>query len=140
MKLFFQLFMAIHVGLYRLTGGKMGGHMNGGDVLLLTTTGRKSGKKRTTPLMYLRDGDDYLIGASAAGAPKHPGWYWNATKGTAPVQIQVDDKVMQVAVTDVQGEERDAYYERFKQAVDSFRQYEEKTERTIPVLKLTPQS
>ena len=114
--------------------------MNGGDVLLLTTIGRKSGKKHTTPVMYLQDNDDYLISASAAGAPKNPSWYWNAAKGTAPVEIQVGSQTMTVDVTDLQGEERDKSYDKFKQAMASFAGYEEKTTRTIPVLKLTSQA
>lgn len=140
MKLFLQLFLSLHVNLYRLTNGKFGGHMNGGDVLLLTTIGRKSGKERVMPVMYLKDGEDYLVVASASGAPKHPGWYWNAAKGTAPVHIQVDDKKMEVSVVDTEGEERDKYYARFKEAIDSFTSYEQKANRTIPVLKLSPKS
>ena len=140
MKIFLQLFMALHVNLYRLTNGKFGGHMNGGDVLLLKTGGRKSGKERVVPVMYLKDEDDYLVVASAAGAPNHPGWYWNAAKGTAPVNIQVGDKKMVVDVVDTDGEERDKYYARFKEAIDSFTSYEQKTDRTIPVLKLSPKA
>lgn len=140
MKLLFQIMSTIITTLYRMTGGKIGGHMNGGDVLLLTTVGRKSGQKRTTPVMYLQDGDDYMITASAAGAPKHPGWYWNAAKGTAPVEIQVGSQTMTVDVTDLQGEARDQSYAKFKQAMASFVGYEEKTTRTIPVLKLSPKA
>jgi len=140
MKFFFQVMGFFHVRLYRLTSGKIGGHMNGVDVLLLKTIGRKSGKTRTTPLMYKQDGNDYLIAASAAGAPKHPGWYWNAVKGTDPVEIQVLDQKITVNVTDTQGEERNQYYEDFKQISKNFVTYEEKTKRTIPVLKLSPQA
>ncbi len=140
MQVFFKIMNTIITTLYRVTGGKIGGHMNGGDVLLLTTVGRKSGEKRTTPVMYLRDGDGYLIAASAAGAPKSPGWYWNAAKGTAPVEIQVGSQTMTVDVTDLQGADRDQSYEKFKQAMESFVGYEEKVTRTIPVLKLSPQA
>ncbi len=138
MKTFMQFFMWIHVTLYRLTNGSLGGHMSGGDVLLLTTTGRKSGKTRATPLMYLRDGENYLISASAAGAPKHPGWYYNAARGSHPVQIQVDEKVMNVEVEEATGDQRDELYQRFINMSDRFAGYEQKTSRTIPVLILKP--
>ena len=138
MKAFMQFFMWIHVTLYRLSKGSMGGHMAGGDVLLLTTTGRKSGVTRTTPLMYVKDGENYLISASAAGAPKHPGWYYNVAKGSHPVQIQVDDKVMNVEVEEAQGEQRDKLYQRLIEMSSRFADYETKTSRTIPVLILKP--
>lgn len=138
--LIFRIFTAIHVTLYKLTKGRMGGRFNKGDILLLTTTGRKSGKVRTTPLMYIEDGGNYLVTGSAGGGPKHPGWYWNATQGTQPVQIQVKDKVMSVAVEEASGEQRDPLYQRFIDMNDQFAGYEKKTGRTIPVLVLTPQS
>lgn len=138
--LIFKIFMAIQVALYKLTKGAIGGRFNGGDILLLTTTGRKSGKVRTTPLMYIQDGSNYLVTGSAGGGPKHPGWYWNATQGTQPVQIQVKDKVMPVAVIEASGEQRDQLYQRFIEMNDQFAGYETKTQRTIPVLVLTPQS
>ena len=132
-----KLFINAHVGIYRLTGGKIGGNM-GSKVLLLSTVGRKSGVKRTTPLMYLQDGDTYIIAASAGGADKHPSWYWNAAKGSGPVEIQVMDKVMPVDVTDAQGEQRDELYARFKAMSSNFAEYEKKADRTIPVLILSP--
>lgn len=140
MSIMFKIISAIHVTLYRLTRGGIGGRFNGGDILLLTTTGRKSGKKRTLPLMYIQDEGSYLITASAGGGPKHPGWYWNATQGTVPVQVQVKDKVMSVAVEEASSEQRDQLYQRFIDMNNQFAGYEEKSGRTIPVLILTPQS
>ena len=139
MKLLFQIMSFIHVTLYRLTNGGMGGKMNGVDILLLTTTGRKSGKTRTTPLMYFQDSGKYFITASAGGADQHPGWYWNAAKSTQPVQIQVNDDVMTVNVEEAPTQERDRLYQRFIEMLDQFAGYEKKTGRTIPVLILTPQ-
>ena len=69
-----RLFTRAHVSLYRLSGGAMGGRMGKSPVLLLTTTGRKSGKQRTTPVLYLTDGTRWIIVASSAGAPVHPTW------------------------------------------------------------------
>ncbi|MCI0709601.1 MAG: nitroreductase family deazaflavin-dependent oxidoreductase [Chloroflexi bacterium] len=138
-KLILKIFMVIYVGLYRLTSGRIGGRLMGNDVLLITTIGRKSGKKRTTPVMYLRDGERYLVTASAGGGDKHPGWYWNAAKGSHPVQIEVKKQKMTVNVEEPEREERDKYYERFKESNPGFATYETKTHRVIPVLVLTPQ-
>jgi hypothetical protein len=68
----------LHVTLYRLTNGRIGGRfIAGSPILLLTTTGRKSGKRRTRPLAYVRDDDRYVLCASNGGSPRHPGWYHN---------------------------------------------------------------
>lgn len=136
----FRLYLATHVKLYQWSGGRIGGRMMGGDVLLLTTTGRKSNKKRTLPVMYLRDGDNYLVAASAGGDSKHPGWYWNAAHGSHPVSIQVGGDKMPVAVTDSEGEQREALYQRFVELNESFGKYKETANREIPVLVLAPQA
>src|SRR5262249_39840819 len=88
-----SLFGEEHVRRYRETGGKVG-HLwrEGATVLLLTTTGRTSGERRTTPLIYAQDGDRYVIIASKGGAPDHPGWYKNLAK-TPEVELQVKDEV-----------------------------------------------
>lgn len=135
-----KLVLALHVTIYRLTGGRFGGRMNGEDILLLTTLGRKSGTKRTRPLVYLRDKNHYLVAAGAAGSDKHPGWYWNAAKGSHPVTIQVMDKVMTVDVVDVEGDQREEFYRRFRESAHYFETYQQKTDREIPVLILTPQA
>ena len=140
MQAIFKIFMLIQVTLYKLTNGAIGGRFNGGDLLLLTATGRKSGKTRTTPLMYIKDGERYLVTATAGGSNKNPGWYWNVTQGTQPVQIQVKDKVMRVTVAEAQGEQHDQLYQRFIDMNEQFAGYLKKTTRTIPVLILTPQS
>ncbi|HKH11862.1 MAG TPA: nitroreductase/quinone reductase family protein, partial [Rubrobacter sp.] len=67
----------VHSALYRATGGRVGGSLVGSPVLLLVTTGRKTGQRRTTPLLYLRDGDRYVTVASNGGAPKPPLWWLN---------------------------------------------------------------
>ena len=72
-----QLFGQQHIDTYRATDGETGHEWKGATVLLLTTTGRKSGEPRTTPLIYRRDGDNYLIVASQGGLPDHPSWYKN---------------------------------------------------------------
>src|ERR1700692_1659379 len=72
-----RIFTGAHTFFYRLSGGKLGGHMGRGPVLLLTTTGRKTGLQRTTPLLYLNDGDNLILVASYGGAPTHPVWWLN---------------------------------------------------------------
>jgi deazaflavin-dependent oxidoreductase (nitroreductase family) len=140
MALVFKLFVLVHVTLYRLTGGRIGGRVGGSDILLLITAGRKTGKRRTIPLGYLREGESYLVTASAGGTPKHPGWYWNAAKGTHPVKIQIGKDVKTVDVREAEGEERDKLYQRFVEVNEGYGTYEQKTERVIPVLVLTPQT
>lgn len=136
-----QFFCALHVFLYRLTQGKIGGQMEGRNMLLLTTIGRKSGKTRVAPLGYVADGDGYLVLASVAGAPKNPGWYWNALEQSAPVEIQINDAKMTVHVAEIQGEERELAYAKYKQimGVELIDGYEKKANRVFPLLRLTPQ-
>src|SRR5690348_15889647 len=87
--------MAVSVFLYRLSGGGIGGKMQSLPGLLLTTTGRKSGKKRTIPLGFLRDGSAYVIIASYAGQPRNPAWFFNL-KINPGATIQVKKQQMQV--------------------------------------------
>jgi deazaflavin-dependent oxidoreductase (nitroreductase family) len=130
-------FIAVHRTVYRLTRGRLMGHMSGMDILLLTTRGRRSGKRRTLPVGYIRDGDAYAICAAAAGAPSHPGWFHNAvTAGEA--QIEVDGQRCLVQVEKAEPTTRDALYARFKEISDVFAGYEQETDRTFPVLVLRP--
>src|SRR5689334_571117 len=84
----YSLMISLATFLYRKSGGRIGGKMRGGDVLLLTTTGRKTGKQRTVPLIYIMDGSAYVLTASIGGAPKHPGWFFNLRNNPQAV-IQV---------------------------------------------------
>src|ERR1035438_6414811 len=103
-KLIGKLFFPLMNFLYRVSGGRVGGKMNGGEVLLLTSTGRKSGKPRTVPLIYIMDGSSYVITASAGGADRHPGWFFNV-RSNPHVTIQVKDKQMK-ALAEVAGAEK----------------------------------
>ena len=86
-QLVFRTMNTVHGGLYRMSGGKMGGTMRGVPILLLQTRGRKSGKEYTTPLMFGRDGDNLVLIASKGGDPRNPAWYHNLQAGEAEVQI-----------------------------------------------------
>jgi deazaflavin-dependent oxidoreductase (nitroreductase family) len=110
----------------------------GRPLLLLTTTGAKSGQKRTTPTMYLRDGGRLLIFASKSGAPTNPAWYHNLL-AHPEVTVEVSDEKYEARATVLKGEERDRFYARQVELYPQFGEYEKKTTRKIPVVALEPQ-
>ncbi len=126
-----------HVRRYRETDGEVGHIWSGATALLLTTVGNKSGEPRTTPLIYARDGNDFIVIASKGGAPKHPAWYLNICK-TPEVEIQVKEKVMKATATTVEGPERERLWQLAVDVWPNYEQYAERTERRIPVVRLTP--
>lgn len=125
-----------HVKRYRETGGEVG-HIwkKGSTVLLLTTTGRKSGEPRTTPLIYAQDGDRYVIVASKGGAPEHPGWFENLSKDPN-VELQVRDEVFPARARVAEGEERERLWRKANEVWPHYEEYQEKTDREIPVVVL----
>ncbi len=127
----------IHHGLYRLTGGALGGRLAGNPMLLLTTTGRKSGKSRTTPLLYIRDGENMVVIASSGGGPRHPAWWFNIdTNPSATVQVGKETK--RVRAETVNEEEKRRLWPLILEAYAGYQGYEDETERTIPVVILRP--
>jgi F420H(2)-dependent quinone reductase len=133
----FKFFIAVANFVYRISGGRIGGRMNGGDVLLLTTTGRKTGKQRTHPLVYLSKESAYIVIASAAGAPKHPAWFFNVRSNPQAV-IQVKDKLINVTAEVADKEKRGELWAWVVSALPSFEQYQQNTKREIPVVILHP--
>jgi deazaflavin-dependent oxidoreductase (nitroreductase family) len=131
-----SLFGDEHVRRYRETGGAVG-HIwrEGSTILLLTTTGRKSGEKRTAPLIYAQDGDRYVIIASKGGAPEHPGWYQNIEK-TPLVELQVKDEVFQARARTATGEERERLWRKANEVWRYYDDYAKNTKREIPVIVL----
>jgi deazaflavin-dependent oxidoreductase (nitroreductase family) len=122
---------------FRANGGKVGGSFEGAPVLLLTSTGAKSGQRRTTPLMYMPDGERMVIFASKGGAPTNPGWYHNLRANpSATVEVGTDTVDVDAAVTS--GEERERLFKRQAELYPQFAEYAEKTTREIPVVALTP--
>lgn len=120
---------------FHANGGKVGGPFEGAPLLLLTTTGAKSGKKFTTPLMYLPDGNRMLIFASKGGSPTNPDWYHNlVAHPNATVEVGTDTFDVTAAV--VTGEERDKLYAEQARRYPGFAEYQEKTNRRIPVVEL----
>lgn len=120
---------------FRANGGKVGGRFAGAPMLLLTTTGRKSGERRTTPLVYLPDGDRYIIFASKGGAPTHPAWYHNLV-AHPETTVEVGTETIPVTASVVTGEERDRLYATQAALRPAFAEYEAKTTRRIPVVAL----
>jgi deazaflavin-dependent oxidoreductase (nitroreductase family) len=122
---------------FRANGGKVGGQFEGAPLLLLTTTGAKSGKPRTAPVMYLTEGDRLYVFASKAGAPTHPDWFHNLLANpVATVEVGTDR--YDVKPTPLEGEERDRVFALQAERYPGFKEYEEKTKgtRTIPVVAL----
>jgi deazaflavin-dependent oxidoreductase (nitroreductase family) len=124
---------------FRENGGKVGGPFAGATLLLLHTIGAKSGDERLAPVVYKGDGDRYIIFASRAGGPRHPAWYHNLV-ADPEVSIEVGSETVEVVARVTEGEERSAIWEPRKVEVPTFAEYEQRTEREIPVIVLEPRS
>lgn len=132
-----SLFGAEHVRRYRETDGEVGYVWNGVPTLLLTTTGRRTGKARTTPLIFGRDGDDYLVVASMGGAPEHPAWYRNLV-ATRRAEIQVKGDHIAVGARTATADEKPRLWQIMCGLWPDYDTYQSRTERDIPVVVLTP--
>lgn len=130
-----QLFGAEHVARYRETGGEHGHAWRGTTTLLLTTTGRKSGRPRTTPLIYQQYGEDYLIVASKGGAPEPPEWYLNLTEHPE-VEVQIRDDVFTARARTATSDEKPDMWAAMRATWPAYDDYQEKTDRSIPVVVL----
>ncbi len=128
---------ALHVGVYRATGGRVAGR-TGLPVLLLTTTGRRTGRRRTKPLGYVMEGDEYLLAASNAGNDFFPSWWLNL-KANPAAEVQVGARRMRVSARKASHDERERMWPRFVEEFKGYAGYEAKTAREIPVVILTPQ-
>ncbi len=121
---------------FRANGGKVGGRFEGMPMLLLTAKGAKSGTERTTPLVCSRDGDDLVIIASKAGAPEHPAWYHNL-RANPEATVEFGTETFRARATVVEGDERDRLYAAQAAIMPGFNEYQAKTPRRIPVVRLT---
>ena len=126
-----------HAAIYRASGGKVAGRMFNSPVLLLITTGRKTGKERTTPLLYVEDGENLVVVASVGGAPKHPDWYWNL-KANPEARVQIQDRTLRVRAEKAEGEEKRRLWRRVIEMYPPYEDYQRRTEREIPVFVLRP--
>ena len=120
---------------FRANGGKVGGQFAGAPLLLLHTTGAKTGQARVNPMMYLADGDDHVVFASKAGAPTNPDWYHNLVANPR-ASIEVGDQTLNVVARVADGETRERLWSRQKELYPGFADYEAKTTRQIPVVIL----
>jgi deazaflavin-dependent oxidoreductase (nitroreductase family) len=116
-------------------GGEIEG-MHRDRIVLLTTTGARTGQRRTTPMMFHRDGGRLLVVASNVGAPKHPDWYRNLVADPR-VTVEVRDESYPAVATTLEGTERDQAWSRLKESYPFFADHEASTERIIPVIALT---
>ena len=121
---------------FRANGGKVGGMFTGAPMLLLHTKGAKSGKSYTTPLVYLPDGDRWVIIASKAGAPTNPDWFHNLVANPS-VEIEVGSEKVRARAQVVPAAERDRLYSTQASIMPNFKEYAEKTTRVIPVVALS---
>lgn len=134
--LFLKVMSALHTAILRAFKGRVLGNFGAAPVLLLTTRGRKSGKSRTVPLLYLRDGDRFIVIASKGGAPEHPDWYFNL-EATPNATVQIGERSMPVTAQTLSGPERERLWREATRLYPGYRDYERKTTRTIPVVALT---
>jgi len=126
-----------HTKVYRETGGEAGYIWNGAPILLLTTTGRRSGQQRTTPLIFGQDRNDYLIVASMGGMPRHPWWYENLV-ANPEAEIQVKADTIPVTARTASSDEKPRLWRIMRDIWPSYDDYQTRTDREIPVVVLTP--
>lgn len=120
---------------FRSNGGKLSGRLANSHILLLTTTGAKSGIERITPLGYGKHGDTYVVVAANAGAPRHPDWYYNLL-ANPDVTVEVGDERFAARATSAEGAERDRLVANAASIVPWFAAQQEKTSRQIPFVVL----
>ncbi|PXX57458.1 deazaflavin-dependent oxidoreductase (nitroreductase family) [Nocardia tenerifensis] len=118
---------------FRANAGKVGGMFEGAAMVLITTTGAKSGRRVTSPLVYLPDGDRIVLIASNGGSDKHPAWYHNLV-ADPKLTVEIGTEQYEARAEVVTGAERDALYARMVEIMPGFGEYQAKTSRVIPVL------
>ena len=121
---------------FRASGGKVGGFFVDKDLLLLHTTGAKSGLERLNPLVYMQDGDRLVIVASKGGAPTNPDWYYNLLSNP-DVGVEVGAEQFKGCAVQVEEPERSELYRRMAARYPFFAEYQKNTERVIPVVVIT---
>ncbi|MGW0251461.1 nitroreductase family deazaflavin-dependent oxidoreductase [Nocardia goodfellowii] len=131
-----RLFVGLNAFLYRISGGKVLGKIQGAPVLLLTTIGRKTGKARTSPLLYLRDGERYLIVGSHAGAQADPAWVHNL-RAKPEAEIEIGKETIPVRAVELSAAESAPLWPRLDAMYAGYADYRTKTDRTFPVFALT---
>jgi deazaflavin-dependent oxidoreductase (nitroreductase family) len=126
-----------HVRRYRETDGEVGYIWNDVPIILLTTTGRRSGESRTNALIFGRDGDDYLVVASMGGAPTHPNWYLNLMANPR-VGVQVKAEKLEATARTAEAAEKGRLWKIMTDVWPNYDVYQSRTDRVIPVVVLAP--
>ena len=135
---FLRFFSAANTWVFRLSGGKIGARFPGGaPVMLLTAIGRKSGRPRTAPLLYLRDGDNVVIVASKAGMPHHPVWYLNL-EANPEVEVEIGSERTKMSARRASDDEKARLWPDLVAMYPDYADYQARTERNIPVMNLSP--
>jgi len=135
--LMIKTWSAMHEFWYRLSGGLIGGRFGRVRMLLLTTTGRKSGRPRTTPLLYLEDDGNLVVIASNGGNPNHPAWWLNL-KANTRAEVQVGRERRAVTAEEAEGETRERLWRAVVDVNRGYEGYQRSTSRRIPVVLLRP--
>jgi deazaflavin-dependent oxidoreductase (nitroreductase family) len=130
-----KAFNAALIEEFRANNGKVGGPFEGRPVVLITTTGAKSGRRLTSPLIYFQDGDHRYIFASKAGAPTNPDWYHNLVANPG-VTVEIGDETYDASAMVITGPDRDEVSAKQVAAMPGFGDYQAKTTRVIPVVEL----
>lgn len=126
-----------NIWLYRASGGRVGGRMGRAPVLLLHHIGRKSGKERVVPLLFLADGRRLVVVASKGGAAKHPAWFDNLMASPATT-VEVGRRRHSVRAREATESERDGYWPRLLEIYPSYGIYQDRTDRLLPIVVLEP--
>ncbi len=126
----------LHRLLFRSTSGRVGKRLVNNDMLLLTTTGRRSGEPHTVPLLYLQDGPDLIIIASWGGRPRNPEWYANLIREPR-VTVELPGRRYDAVATSLTEPERSIWWGRAVAAYEGYADYQSRTDRVIPVVRLT---
>ncbi|MCV7400212.1 nitroreductase family deazaflavin-dependent oxidoreductase [Mycobacterium fragae] len=135
--LLLKYFARAHIWVYRRTNGRLGARLLWFPAALLTTTGRKSGEARTTPTLYLRDGDRVILPASFGGRAENPAWYRNL-KDNPEVQVQIRAEQMKLIARDATDDERRRYWPALIKLYPPYRGYRDATDRVIPLVVCEP--
>lgn len=133
-----KLFGKQHVEAYQASDGERGYHWRGTTILLLTTSGSVSGEERTTPLIYREDGGRFVVVASNGGDSDHPSWFKNMQANPGDVRVQVLADTHEVSFDTAGPEEHPRLWERMNEVWPDYSGYQEKTDREIPIVVLTP--
>jgi len=134
---FWERFTGFHTTVYKLSRGKLGGTAFGAPVALVESVGRKSGKRRTHPLLCTEDGDNLVVVASKGGVHRHPAWYHNLKANPETTANWYGD-VRRVRAREAKGGERERLWKQMVDVYPTYEAYQRRTERQIPVLVLEP--